>query len=789
MNTALFSVAPTAFSQLPSPTAEQRILELTEALVEARATNATAERLITELRALSSIPDQNPNPIVRIGANRQQLYANAAARQLAQALPRAEQVRVQRQLRAGAATALALGGGQQVEVRVGPRTFTIAVVPFPREGYVTLYFTDITEREAVRVQLQAQQQFVQQVFDTIPTLVFVRDEAQHIVFQNQAMQAMLQGSAMARPEPVAPDSVLARELAAYAAVDREVLATGQEIATEEPHTLLDGTQRWYYTIKRPLHQPDGRVQVLGVSTDITALKLAQQTLAHSEQQYRDLMHYGQTLFGTYDLQGRTLAANPALAKLLNEDVAELFGQPMADHMLPEDQDFVAPYLTRIFAHGEDQGVLRVQPRGSLEIRYLLYHNFVVRPPGQEPYIASHAHDITERVLASKELKRAKLAADAAVTARENFLANMSHEIRTPMNGVLGVATLLAKTSLTAEQGELLHIIRGSGQHLLAVLNDILDMAKIASGKLEFNLESFNLCESVGRAVQPLAMQAQAKGIRFEGTPLSTSCPYPMVQADAHRLNQIMLNLVSNAIKFTPTGGRVQVKGELLAETPDTLTVRFAVTDTGVGMEPEVLTRIFESFTQAYADTARRFGGTGLGLSISRALVEQMGGELTAESTPGVGSTFAFCLTLAKATEAAPAAAAEEFDTGVLAGVRVLLVEDNDINRFVARRTMQAWGIVVLEAVDGASGVALFEQQPFDLVLLDIQMPGMNGLEALARMRAQPAAGRAGIPMLALTANAFHGDHEQYRAAGMDDCLAKPFEESELYAKLRKLLRR
>ncbi|WBA44068.1 hybrid sensor histidine kinase/response regulator [Hymenobacter canadensis] len=789
MKTAIFSTVPTGFGPPAPLTVEQRLQELTESLAAAQAANAALKLLAVELQALASQPDQNPNAIVRIGANQQQLYANAAARQLAQGLPRAEQVRVQRQLRAGAATALALGGAQQVEVRLGARTFTISVVPFPGEGYVNLYFTDITERESVRLQLQAQQQFVQQVFDTIPTLVFVRDEAQQLVFQNHAMQVMLQGSALARAEPVAPNSVLARELAAYAAVDREVLATGQEIATEEPHTLLDGTQRWYYTIKRPLHQPDGRVQVLGVSTDVTALRLAQQTLAQSEQQYRDLMHYGQTLFGTCDLQGRTLTANPALAKLLNEDATELIGRPMASHLPPEDQSFVAPYLTRIFAEGEDQGVLRVCPRGSLEIRYLLYHNYVVRPAGQDPYIASHAHDITERVLASKELKRAKQAADASVTARENFLANMSHEIRTPMNGVLGVANLLAKTVLTAEQTELLHIIRGSGQHLLAVLNDILDMAKIASGNLELNLESFNLCESVRLAVQPLALQAQAKGIRFEGTPLSATCPYPMVQADAHRLNQIMLNLVSNAIKFTPAGGLVQVKGELLAETADTLTVRFAITDTGVGMGPEVLSRIFESFTQAYADTARRFGGTGLGLSISRALVEQMGGELTAESAPGVGSTFAFRLTLAKATEAAPNAAFEEFDTGVLAGVRVLLVEDNDINRFVARRTMQAWGVVVVEAVEGASGVALFEQQPFDLVLMDIQMPGMNGLEAMALMRAQPATGQANIPMLALTANAFHGDHQQYRAAGMDDCLAKPFEEAELYAKLRKLLRR
>jgi CheY-like chemotaxis protein len=299
----------------------------------------------------------------------------------------------------------------------------------------------------------------------------------------------------------------------------------------------------------------------------------------------------------------------------------------------------------------------------------------------------------------------------------------------------------------------------------------------------------NLCESVGLAVQPLAMQALAKGIRFESTPLSATCPYPMVRADAHRLNQIMINLVSNAIKFTPAGGCVQVKGALLAQTADTLTVRFDVTDTGIGMEPDVLARIFESFTQAYADTARCFGGTGLGLSISRALVEQMGGELVAESTYGGGSNFAFSLTLARATLAPGTLAPDDFDTGALRGVRVLLVEDNDINRFVASRTLQEWQVVVTEATDGPSSVQLFEEQPFDVVLMDIQMPGMNGLEATALIRQHPDAARAGVPILALTANAFQADHEKYLASGMDDCLAKPFDEAELYGKLTKLLRR
>ena len=749
------------------------------------------QRRLGELEAIGGIPERSPNPVVRLGADQQQRYANAAARHLGLGQPRAERVRLQRLLRARAAAALAGQADElPVEVSLGARMFKVSAVAVPARGYVDLYFNDITEREAVRRQLHEHQLFMEQVLDTIPTIVFVRDAEQRFVFQNQAMQTLVRASPVP-PDPahIDPDSQLARELAEYAAIDQLVLSTGAEVAREEQFTLADGTPHWFYTVKRPLRRPDGTVDVLGVSTDITTLKQTQQTLERSEKKYRDLMHYAQALICTYDLQGHLLSVNPALTALLGQPAEALLGQSVARHLALDDQALFADCLAHLTRRGEAQGVVQVRPAGSVAPRHLLYHNIAVREADQEPYVISHAHDITERVLAEQETQRARLAAEKAVRARENFLANMSHEIRTPMNGVLGVANLLARTPLTAQQQEYLMTIRASGQHLLAILNDVLDMAKISSGKLEFNPEAFDLCESMGRAVQPLALQAQEKGIEFQGTPLRESCPYPWVLGDAHRLNQILINLVSNAIKFTPRGGRISVSGHLLAEMADSLTVQFRVQDSGVGMTPEVLARIFESFTQAYADTARRFGGTGLGLSISRALVEQMGGTLTAESAPGEGSTFAFTLTLPRAAARPAEPTAEDFDTGLLRGVRALLVEDNDINRYVARGTMQEWGVLVTEAESGAEALLRFEEAEFDVVLMDIQMPGMSGLEAAAHIRRHPDAARARLPILALTANAFRADHEHYRASGMDDCLAKPFDEAELYARLRTLLRR
>ena len=775
---------PSANSDIDFPkalaAAEQRIRELSAALAHAQANEQAVQ-------ALAYFPEEHPSPVVRIGANLQQLYANSAARTVGSTLTRAQRVQVQHQLREAAQAALASRTPSLFGLTAGEHTYDVSVLPLAAQRYATFYFAEVTEREAARRQLHEHQQFMEQVLDTIPTVVMVRDARQNLIFGNQALHAILAISPMSAPRPFPPQTMV--ELRNSAELDAQVLATGEELILEESLTLSDGSVRWFYAIRRLLRRPDGTVQVLGVSTDITALKTARLTLERSEKQYRDLMHFGQALIGTCDMHGRVITVNPALARLLRENIDEMPGTSVTAHMTEEDREGFEYYLAQIEVAGEAQGVLPVLPRGATELRYLHYHNFVVREPGQDPYIVSHGHDITDRVLASKEMKRAKEAAEAAVRARENFLANMSHEIRTPMNGVLGVANLLAKTSLTPEQREYVRIIRGSGQHLLTVLNDVLDMAKITSGKLEFNPEPFDVTASVREAMKPLSLQAIEKGISC--IMFTPDVDYPPLVGDAHRLNQVLLNLVSNAIKFTPSGGDVRVSCTVTAETEHDLALRFEVKDTGVGMGPEVIARIFESFTQAYADTARQFGGTGLGLSISRALVEQMGGTLTVESTHGLGSTFALNLTLAKADEATgPAISADNYDTDVLRGARVLLIEDNEINRMVAAWTMQNWGIDVQEAENGRDGLHLFEtEEPFDIVLMDIQMPGMSGVEATTLLRQNPDPIRASVPVLALTANAFRSDHERYLAAGLNDCLAKPFEEPELYAKLRRLLNR
>jgi PAS domain S-box-containing protein len=749
----------------------------------APADDASHAELMASLRTLASLSEQNPNPIIRLDDTGRQLYANPAALALRQGLSRAEQVRVRQQLRA----AVRLGAAT-TEIRVGQRYFLLqraAIVP--PEGSVTLYLAETTARVQAERQLADQQALMSEILDATPNLIFVRDAQQQLVFENRATSELRTRMGYAHPDPAAappPTPRQAAEWQTYMHTDARVLATGESSTTEATATLASGEVRYFCTIKRLLVRPDGTRQVLVVSNDITEEKQAADALAQREKQYRDLMMHSQALICTHDLQGNLLTANPAAAEWLGQPLASLPGTNLRELVALPQKAGVVAYL-RSFARSDSKRGTAALPGG----RYLLYDNHLVREDGQPAYVIGYGQDITERVLAEQALHRAKTAAEAAVQARENFLANISHEIRTPLNGVLGMASQLGKTALDGRQQEYVRTIRHAGQHLLHVINDVLDMAKITSGKLELESVAFNLCDSMGEALRPLADQAKEKGIHFAGTPLRTTCAYPWVLGDPHRLNQILINLVANAIKFTPPDGHVVVIGEQLSETATTLTVRFSVEDTGIGIAADKQELIFEGFTQAYSDTTRRFGGTGLGLSISRALVEQIGGQLTLSSEAGKGSTFAFVLTLPKAAAPAPSATLDAYDTGALRGRRLLVVEDNEINRTVARLLFEGWGALVDEAEDGLAGVQRVRDEPqlYDVVLMDIQLPGLNGLDATAAIRALPDPARASLPIVALTANAFRADRERYLAAGMNACLAKPFEEEDVYHTLVQLL--
>ncbi len=382
-------------------------------------------------------------------------------------------------------------------------------------------------------------------------------------------------------------------------------------------------------------------------------------------------------------------------------------------------------------------------------------------------------DIDEKKKAELALVAAERAAQAANEAKAQFLANMSHEIRTPMNGVLGVMHVLKRELPPGDSAELLGEALAAGQMLSTLLDDVIDISRIEAGRLDLCHEAVDPAELVRGVARLLAGQASHKGLRLE---LDIAPDLGWIRTDPTRVRQALFNLIGNAVKFTLRGA-VTVRARKIGRQ-----LVFDVVDTGVGVPLEAQAHLFERFQQADASTTRRFGGSGLGLAITRKLAQMLGGEVSFASVPGEGSTF----TLAIAAHEVPAPeAVGAYDDDLLAGLKVLVVEDNPTNQLVARRILQQLGADVSVADDGASGVEAVRDGAFDLILMDVQMPGMDGLEATRRIRALPGPA-ACVPIIALTANVMAHQRASYRAAGMNGVAAKPIAPAALVGEIVRL---
>jgi PAS domain S-box-containing protein len=547
--------------------------------------------------------------------------------------------------------------------------------------------------------------------------------------------------------------------------------------------------------RRLLHEL--QVHQIELEMQNEALRQAQAEAQRALQRYTDLFDFAPVGYFNLDRDGRICQVNVAGANLLGAPPGALLGHHFLDYVEPDARRRGADLLSQADATRRRQsGELTVVPadpqRPPVQVRLDVMTDAtglsqravlvdITEAWRLHAELQDHRSHLEERVAQrTRELVVERERAEAANLAKRTFLSNMSHELRTPMSAIMGYTHLLQSESPTPSQSSRLAAISTASEHLLALLNDVLDLAKIEAGKFDIDRQDFNAAELLQQVERQISAAAQAKGLQLtvDGGDLP-----PYLNGDARRLSQALLNLLANGCKFTDRGS-VALNCRVEEAGPDDLLLRFEVRDTGIGVSPAQLAGLFQPFTQADASTTRRYGGTGLGLAITRHLAELMGGTAGAISMAGAGSVFWFTARLGLAAAPAPGAAAllpvlkaEDRLRREHAGARVLLVEDDATNRQFVLTLLQSFGLQVDTAQTGGTAVALAAAQAYALVLMDLRLPGQNGHETARALRRLP--GYAGTPLIAMTADAQASARAASLAAGMDDHLVKPFSAQKL----------
>jgi PAS domain S-box-containing protein len=662
------------------------------------------------------------------------------------------------------------------------------LIALSSELCILLQVVDITERKLAELALRASEEQYRGLMESLDSMVASLDASGTFLYMNDVTARTLGGPPQAfigkRIEDIFPDAIAA----AYMANLRHVMDEDVALVHEE-QVAMQGQLRWHRTSIQPIHDQAGHVSyVLLNSTDIHDLKTAQQALLELNQtlearvrqrtaEVQDLYDYAPTGFHSLDAEGRFVRVNQTELDWLGYTRNELLGHSFVALIAPESQASFLESFLAFKQHGQVQDLeFDVIRKDGSRLPILFSATALYDETGTYVMSRSTTVDISRRKEAEAALRLANAELARAARTKDEFLANMSHELRTPLNAILAFSESLLETTYgplsPRQQGAVTHVIN-SGRHLLALINDILDLSKVEAGRLELQREHVALADVCQASMLFVKEQALKKQLRLT---LNLNGLDLVIMADPLRLKQILVNLLANAVKFTPAKGSVilEVRADLEAEI-----VQFVVEDTGIGIAAADIPRLFKPFSQLDSSLSRQFAGTGLGLALVYRLAEMHGGSCSVASEPGVGSRFTISLPYQPLTPVAslPQTGPTPADTAIAGpalgphDVRLLLVEDNLIGIQVIGEYLRASGYAVFDAHNGQEALDLAEVAQPDLIVMDIQMPQMDGLEAIRRLRARPT--HEATPIIALTALAMPGDRERCLSAGASAYMTKP----------------
>ncbi|MDJ1467843.1 hybrid sensor histidine kinase/response regulator [Xanthocytophaga flava] len=729
------------------------------------------------LQSYANLALEKPDPVFRISFVGKLLFCNEAITKIGQEITMyTHKLNFDTFLQKIAELVEAQQTNVEIEVKTQNAYYSFVCVPIFKESYINVYGRDITTRKKVEHELNNTANRLTTLITNIRSGILVEDNNRKIVLTNQLFCDYF-NIPIPASQLVGADCSNSAQQAKYLFKDPEGFVTrvdqilqDQQVVLHEEVAMADG--RFLERDFIPIFDGIEYTGHLWKYEDITERKRTQFLLQRSEEKYRQIIENMNLGLMEVDINTIVQYSNLSFCRMLGYTQEEVTGKH-AGHIL-------APGLTK-----EKENEIRAKRlTGVSDIYEMEVHTKEGEPlwllgsggplyDSQKQVIGTTGIflDITRQKSMEADLREAISKAEESSRAKEIFLANMSHEIRTPMNAILGMSRLLHKTPLNEQQISFLKAITTSAENLLVIINDILDFSKIEAGKMQVEQVGFEIQETLRQVVEVLSYKAEEKGL------LLRTHIHPKVAAvlrgDPYRLNQIFLNLVGNAVKFT-NEGHIDIYADVKFETPQMQVIEFKVTDTGIGIDMEKMAHIFDSFTQADNSITRKFGGTGLGLSISKRLIELMGGsmEVISEKDKGTNMTFTLGFDIGNSSDIVKNDIPQN-DEYVLKGSKILLVEDNEFNRFLATTILTNYGAIVTEAINGAEAVRICALQNFDLILMDIQMPEMNGYEATEYIRKSL---QKSLPIIALTSNAIKGEKEKCLSLGMNDYMSKPFEE-------------